>query len=218
MSKPPRDARTRCTGTWNAFPDAPLPADAGSSPLQPPANPSHRRTVTGSRARHRNSAQTLDPLRLGDRPGRRKTNHPACSAQFAPQSPPEPPHTPFHSRSSRISGLRHYLTYSSTDADSRPALLSVPVDEVLEIAFADSHATPKTVSPQFSALDPSPDGLGADFQPVRDGRDRRQCQSPDPRATVRYQVDPLFTKGHRRNDNPNCFTEFCEIPGWYKGS
>ena len=40
-----------------------------------------------------------------------------------------------------------------------------------------SHATPKTVSPQFSALDPSPDGLGADFQPVRDGRDRRQCQS-----------------------------------------
>ena len=53
----------------------------------------------------------------------------------------------------------------------------VPVDEVLEIAFADSHATPKTVSPQFSGLDPSPDGLGADFQPVRDGRDRRQCQS-----------------------------------------
>ena len=60
---------------------------------------------------------------------------------------------------------------------SRPALLPVPVDEVLEIAFADSHATPKTVSPQFSALDPPPDGLGADFQPVRDGRDRRQCQS-----------------------------------------
>ena len=40
-----------------------------------------------------------------------------------------------------------------------------------------SHTMPKTVSPQFSALDPSPDGLGADFQPVRDGRDRRQCQS-----------------------------------------
>ena len=62
---------------WNAFPDAPLPADARSSSLQPPANPSRRRTVTGSGACHRNSAQTLDPLRPGDRPGRRKTNHPA---------------------------------------------------------------------------------------------------------------------------------------------
>ena len=72
------------------------------------------------------------------------------------------------------------LASGSSQKDARPFPNTANINNVivfLEIAFADSHATPKTVSPQFSALDPPPDGLGADFQPVRDGRDRRQCQS-----------------------------------------